>query len=42
MEQIKLYNLIAFSDKIRKLVDERDLVKVVDLSSSEILSNNGV
>lgn len=38
-EQIILDNLIAFPDKIAKLVDGRDGVKVMDLSSSKILNS---
>ena len=38
-EQIILDNLIAFPDKITKLVDGRDGVKVMDLSSSKILNS---
>lgn len=31
--------MIAFPDKITKLVDEGDVVKVMDLSFSKILNN---
>lgn len=37
-EQISLDNLIAFLDKILKLVFEGDVVKVMDLSCSKILN----